>query len=133
MKKVSIPPLGEVTDLGRQENFSLFLPKHQRLADRLIRIFMGVRNVEELLAVAAYARDRVNPYLFNYALSVAVLHRPDTKDLDVPSMVHYFPDKFLDSQAFTEARESANVVPEGSRVCTIFKNNSTTASMLRNC
>lgn len=76
----------------------------------------GVRNVDDLLAVAVYARDRVNPYLFNYALSVAILHREDTQDLDVPSIIHSFPDKYVDSKVFSKAREDATVVPEGSRV-----------------
>lgn len=116
VKMISIPPLGEILDLSREDNFSLFIPKHQKLADRLIRIFMGVRNTDDLMAVAAYARDRVNPYLFNYAFSVALLHRPDTKDLDVPSIVNFFPDKFFDSQTFVKAREETNIVSSGSRV-----------------
>ncbi|KAJ8979152.1 hypothetical protein NQ317_006344 [Molorchus minor] len=88
---------------------------HRRLAGRLIDIFLGVRNVDDLLSVAVYSRDRVNPYLFNYALSVALLHRSDTQDLDLPSFIHSFPDKYVDSKVFTQAREEATVVPAGSR------------------
>lgn len=62
-----------------------------------------------------YARDRVNGQLFNYALSVALLHRPDTKDLDLPLFVESFPSKFLDSRSFFQARQEASVVPQGSR------------------
>lgn len=80
-------------------------------------LFLGVRNVDDLLSVAVYARDRVNPYLFNYALSVALLHREDTQNLDIPSILLSFPDKYVDSKVFTKAREEATVVPEGSRVC----------------
>lgn len=116
VKRISIPPLGEVLELARDVNFSLFIPKHRRIAGRLIDIFLGVRNVDDLLAVAVYARDRVNPYLFNYALSVAILHREDTQDLDVPSIIHSFPDKYVDSKVFSKAREDATVVPEGSRM-----------------
>lgn len=71
--------------------------------------------------MAVYARDRVNPYLFNYAYSVALLHRPDTQDLDLPSFVSSFPDKFVDSKVFAKARESATIVPEGSRVSCLLK------------
>lgn len=67
-------------------------------------------------SIAVYARDRVNPYLFNYALSVAILHRPDTKNLDIPLFLESFPDKFLDSRAFGRLREEATVVPQGSRM-----------------
>lgn len=74
-----------------------------------------MRNVDDLLAVAIYARERVNPYLFNYALSVALLHRPDTQDLDLPAFIQSFPDKYVDSKVFQKARQEATVVPEGQR------------------
>ncbi|XP_044757267.1 phenoloxidase 1-like [Coccinella septempunctata] len=115
VKDVSLPKLGDILDLGRHENFSLFIPKHRRLAGKLINIFLGVRNVEDLLAVCVYARDTVNPYMFNYCLSVCLLHRSDTKDLDVPSIVNSFPDKFVESSVFNRAREEATIVPDGSR------------------
>ena len=101
--------------LGRQENFSLFIPKHRKIAARLIDIFMGVPSINDLQSVAAYSRDRVNPQLFNYALSVALLHRPDTKNLDIPLFAGLFPDKFIDSRVFERAREEATIVPDGSR------------------
>lgn len=58
----------------------------------------------------------MNPYLFNYALSVAITHRPDTRNIDLPSFVTSFPDKFVDSTVLLQAREEASVVPVGSRV-----------------
>lgn len=133
VKQISVPNLGDILDLPRHSNFSLFVPKHRRLAGKLINIFLGennntiklniddfffagVRSIDDLLSVAVYCRDRVNPYLFNYSLSVALLHRPDTKDVDIPSFIRSFPDKFVDSQVFVRAREEASIVPEGSRV-----------------
>lgn len=113
--EISLPPLGEILDLGRQENFSLFIPKHRKLAGRMIDIFLGMRNVDELQSMALYARDRVNPYMFNYALSVAILHRKDTQDLDLPSFIASFPDKYVDSRVLSRAREEATIVPAGSR------------------
>lgn len=74
---------------------------------------IGLRNVDDLMTVAVYARDRVNPLLFNYALSVAILHRPDTKDMSLPLMIETFPEKFIDSRVFRDIREEATVVPEG--------------------
>lgn len=41
VSSISIPPLGEVLELARDENFSLFIPKHRRIAARLIDIFLG--------------------------------------------------------------------------------------------
>ena len=63
-----------------------------------------------------YSRDRVNPFLFNYALSVALLHRPDTKTMDIPSFFESFPAKFVDSKVISKMREEATIVPEGSRM-----------------
>lgn len=75
-----------------------------------------MRNVDDLQSMAVFARDRVNPYMFNYCLSVALLHRPDTKDVDIPSFIQSFPDKYVDSRVFTKAREESTIVPTGSRV-----------------
>lgn len=77
--------------------------------------------MEDLKAVAVYARDRINPYLFNYALSVALLHRPDTKGVDVPSFVSSFPDKFVDGIVLERLREEIELVDTGSRVRNIRK------------
>ncbi|XP_045478104.1 phenoloxidase 1-like [Harmonia axyridis] len=115
VKNISLPNLGDITSIGRHENFSLFIPKHRRLAAKLINIFLGMRNVDDLLACCVYARDNVNPYLFNYCLSVCLLHREDTKGLDIPSVIHSFPDKYVESSVFTRAREEATIVPDGSR------------------
>lgn len=75
-----------------------------------------MRNVDDFLSLACYTRDRVNPYLFNYCLSVALLHRKDTRDVDLPSFIYSFPDKFIDSKILARAREDVNILPEGSRV-----------------
>lgn len=75
-----------------------------------------MRTVEDLLSLAAYCRDRVNPQMFVYSLSIAILHRPDTKHLSIPRNSEIFPDKYLDSEIFSRAKEEANVVPQGSRV-----------------
>ncbi|XP_039950507.1 phenoloxidase 2-like [Bactrocera tryoni] len=116
VREISIPDLRVPMSLARDAQFSLFIPAHRRIAGRLIDIFMGVRSIDDLQSVAVFARDRVNPYLFNYALSVALLHRPDTKGLDLPSFAQNFPDKFVDSRVFRQVREEATVVPDGSRM-----------------
>ncbi|XP_050296602.1 phenoloxidase 1-like [Anthonomus grandis grandis] len=116
VNETAIPPLGDILELGREDNFSLFIAKHRRLAGKLIDIFLGVSSAQDLLSVAVYARDRVNPYLFNYALSVALLHRDDTQDVDLPSVIRFFPDKFIDSKAFAKIREDSVVVPQESRL-----------------
>ncbi|GLV34926.1 Prophenoloxidase 2 [Carabus blaptoides fortunei] len=116
VKDIAIPDLSVPMELNRFENFSLFIPRHRRVAGRLIEIFMGVRNIEDLTSVAVYARDLLNPYLFNYSLSVALLHRPDTRNVDVPSFIASFPDKYVDGTILQKVKEEAEIIPEGSRM-----------------
>jgi hypothetical protein len=77
----------------------------------------GMRNVDDLVSMSAACRERVNPYLFNYALSVAILHRPDTRNLQVPPLFEAFPDKFVDGAIFNQARRESEIFLSGSRVC----------------
>lgn len=73
-------------------------------------------NTEDLLALGCYCRDRVNAQLFAYALSVAIVHRQDTKNLQLPTLFEMFPDKYIDGAAFLRANEEARIVPAGKRV-----------------
>ncbi|XP_055374475.1 phenoloxidase 2-like [Condylostylus longicornis] len=129
VKEISIPDLKIPMTVERQEPFSLFIPKHRVAAGRLIDIFMGLRTIDDLQSVAVYARDRLNPLLFNYALSVALLHRPDTKSLNIPSLVETFPDKYIDSKVLNQIREETNVVSEGSRMPIIIPRDYTASDL----
>jgi hypothetical protein len=51
---------------------------------------------------------------------VAILHRPDTKHLPIPSLSEVFPDKFIDGALFEKAKEESNIVPEKERVLNIL-------------
>ncbi|KAK0078419.1 hypothetical protein PV325_002520 [Microctonus aethiopoides] len=116
VKQITLPDLSIPLQLDRRSPFSLFIPAHRKIAGRLIDIFLGMRTVEDFLSVAVYSRDRLNPNLFIYALSVAILHRPDTKDMAIPPLTEVFPDKYVDSGIFSRAKEEANVVPPGARI-----------------
>lgn len=129
VREISMPDLRIPASLSRDEFFSLFIPRHRMIASRLIDIFMGLRSIDDLQSVAVFARDRLNPYLFNYALSVALLHRPDTRGLDLPTLAETFPEKFVDSKIFREVREEASVVPEGSRMPIIIPRDYTASDL----
>lgn len=77
--------------------------------------FSDAKNIDELQSIAVYARDRLNAFLFNYALSVTLLHRDDTRDLTIPLFVEVFPEKFLDGKVFSRIREEAYLIPSGLR------------------
>lgn len=42
VKQISLPDLSVPLQLGRREPFSLFIPKHRKIAARLIDIFLGL-------------------------------------------------------------------------------------------
>lgn len=69
-----------------------------------------------------YAQPRVNPYLFIYALTVAYLHRPDTKNLPLPSHACQFPELYVDGTVLAEARSVGTVLPDGYRVSMTLRN-----------
>jgi tyrosinase len=44
VKKIALPDLTIPMSLGRNEQFSLWIPKHKKIAGRLIDIFMGKKH-----------------------------------------------------------------------------------------
>lgn len=96
---VKFPDLSFASTLSKDGGFSLFNQDHNEIAGQLIQIFMNQSDPETLFSCAAYAKDRVNRYLFLYALSVALQHRNDTKDIALPSIISLFPDSFVDPSA----------------------------------
>ncbi len=109
------PNLDFAANLNRTGGFSLFVQTHKNMAGQLTNIFMEQPNAASLLSVAAYIKDRVNVHLFQYALSVAIQHRTDTRDITLPSIVNMFPDQFVDPSAFPAAREEGALVSQGDR------------------
>ncbi|XP_049838943.1 phenoloxidase 2-like [Schistocerca gregaria] len=116
VRSITLPDLSFPMSLGRKENFSPFIPHHRRMAERLVETFMGMRTYEDFLSLSIYCRDRINPYMYAYALSIAIIHRPDTRNIPLPPLSEVFPDKFMDSSIFGQARQEANVVGEGNRL-----------------
>jgi Hemocyanin, all-alpha domain len=68
----------------------------------------GMKTTADFISAAIYIRDRINPGLFAYGFSIAVLHRPDTANITLPPLSETFPDKFVDGSVFVGAREEAN-------------------------
>ncbi|KAE8573783.1 Putative prophenoloxidase [Halyomorpha halys] len=115
LRKIILPNLSIPMELGRRDNFSLFDPHHRTLAAKLIDIFAGIKDLEEFQSAVVYARDRLNPYLYIYALSVVIYHRPDTKHLNLPPLVIVFPEKFVNKGFFIRAKEELALFKEEER------------------
>ena len=109
---ITLPDLRFANKISKTAALSLFLPLHQEIAGKLIKLFTAQPNLKTLFSVAAYARDRLNPYLFQYAYGVAIQHRPDTKDMAIPTVIHQFPDLFVDPSVFPRLGEEGKLAEE---------------------
>lgn len=112
-----------LTGLSRSDLFSPFFPLHRIICAKLIEFFISIKSVDDLISIAGWGRDNINPNLFNYAFSAAILARPDTKNVLLLCPPEIFPDKFIPAEAFHRLVEELSVVPEGSRVknCTCYQ------------
>lgn len=116
IKAIDLPDIEFAKEVGRYDQFSIYIPAHRKIAARLINVFMSCESVEVLESLAVFIRDHINPPLFTYTLSVTLLNRTDSQDFLLPSAIEMYPDKFLDGKAFRGVREELQAVPEGSRV-----------------
>lgn len=87
-----------VAGLKGTDQFSIFIPSHRKIAVGLINYFQHV-DVKILASCAAYGRTKINPNLFTYAVTIALLNREDTKHYLIPSYIEYFPDRFYEANA----------------------------------
>ncbi|XP_073947872.1 phenoloxidase subunit 1-like isoform X2 [Choristoneura fumiferana] len=115
VRNIALPDVSLPQQLPYNDHFSLFVPAHRRMAGKLIDIFMNMRDVNDLQSLCSYCQLRINPHMFNYCLSVAILHRPDTKGLNIPTLAENFPDKFVDQKVVRKAREITTTVQKGER------------------
>lgn len=121
VRNVGSPNIAFAEAIPRRGGFSLFNQRDRSVAGELITFFVNQPDPDTLMAVAAYARDRVNPVLFQYALAVAIQHRPDTRELNIPSFLELFPDSFVDPSVFPKLREEGSVVQQENRVGSIVQ------------
>ncbi|CAB3374838.1 Hypothetical predicted protein [Cloeon dipterum] len=89
--------------LPRGDIFSVFYEPHRKQMIKLFDLFYFAKDYETLYKVACWARDRVNEYMFVYALSVAVYHRADMRGIVLPPFYEIFPQKFVDSEVVFKA------------------------------
>lgn len=63
VKQITLPDLSVPMQLGRREPFSLFIPKHRKLAARLIDIFIGSSPTLFTVHISCLIRE-----FFNYSI-----------------------------------------------------------------
>lgn len=116
VQNITPPDIGLAQSVPRRGGFSVFNTLHRRAAGQLIELFLNQSNPDALFAVAAYCRDRLNAPLFQYALSVALQHRPDTANIPIPNFLELFPDRFIEASTFPQLQEEGRIVSQGDRV-----------------
>lgn len=124
LRPIQPPNLDFTKSIELRGSFSLFSKTHQQIAGELIKIFLDLPE-QDFISTAAYIKDRINPYLFQYALAASVQHRDDTQNIQLPSIVQQFPDNFVDSSVFPRAREEGSLVDFENRIPVELKMNFT--------
>ncbi|GBP70065.1 Phenoloxidase subunit 2 [Eumeta japonica] len=72
-----VPDLTISRQLPKDADFSLFLPRHQEMASEVINVLLQVpeNQLDDFLSTCVFSRANLNPQLFNYCYSVALMHR----------------------------------------------------------
>ncbi|XP_065201957.1 phenoloxidase 1-like [Planococcus citri] len=115
VKEITVPDISVAASLDKRALFSVFNPFHREAANNLINVLMNIGSLEDFQSALVYIQPRVNPYLFIYCLSVAVIHRNDTRNFRLPSHACSFPELYVDGAVLAEVRASGTLVSNGSR------------------
>ncbi|XP_072934538.1 phenoloxidase subunit 2-like [Epargyreus clarus] len=109
------PQFVKAKELPADADFSVFLQKHREMADEVLEVLMNVPTgqLQQFLSTCVFSRANLNPQLFNYCYSIALMHRADTREVPIKNFAETFPSKFLQSKVFTQARESAALTAQG--------------------
>lgn len=111
-----LPDLKFPKKLSRNAQFSKFIPMHHRYAEYLMKIFNDAKDLEELISLALYVRDQVNPYLFTYAYSVALSNRMDSDRIELPGLMEILPGIFFSRNMMHSFQKESFLAPEKLRV-----------------
>ncbi|KAL1462945.1 hypothetical protein WDU94_014744 [Cyamophila willieti] len=76
-------------------------------AINLFEVFYSAVDYSTFYAAACFARDQINEGQFVYAFYTAVVHRPDTKYLALPSISEVYPQLFVKASAIKKAQDAA--------------------------
>lgn len=104
VKQIKYPKLDFIKKLNRNAPFSVFMEKHRQYADVLIKLFDNAKDIDELLSLGLFVRDQINSQLFVYAYSVALAHRYDSDDIQLPNLFEIWPDRFFDVDIMQKCR-----------------------------
>lgn len=86
--------------------FTPLYESHIQQAKAVFEVLYNAKDWNTFLNAATWMRERINDGLFIYALSVAVLHRPDTQNLVLPPLYEVCPHLFLNAETIQKAYDA---------------------------
>ncbi|KOC69158.1 Arylphorin subunit alpha [Habropoda laboriosa] len=89
--------------LPRGQVFSSMDPQVQRQTVVLFRVLYSAKDFEMFYNTAVWARFHVNELMYVYALSAAVIQRPDTKFIKLPPLYEVLPHFFFNEEVMQKA------------------------------
>lgn len=90
--------------LPRNTIFSVAYEEHLEQAIVLFKLFYYVKDYDTFFKTAVWTRQNINQGMFIYALTLALVHRPDTRTLMLPPIYEVSPHYFFDSATIAEAQ-----------------------------
>uniref|UniRef100_T1GDN3 Hemocyanin N-terminal domain-containing protein n=1 Tax=Megaselia scalaris TaxID=36166 RepID=T1GDN3_MEGSC len=82
----------------KSDSFNIFDVYHRKAARVFFDVFYRNKEWDELYKVFVWARYNLNPELFVYSFTVALLHRKDMPGMELPSISEIFPNFFFDDE-----------------------------------
>nr|XP_022916778.1 arylphorin subunit alpha-like [Onthophagus taurus] len=95
----------QVGSLPKGQVFSIFYDKHQNEAIAFFRVLYSAVDFETFYKTAVWGRMHLNEGLYIYSLSVALVHRPDTWNLELPPIYEIYPFYFYNFNVFRLAEQ----------------------------
>lgn len=89
--------------IQKSERFNLFNESHRKAVRIFFEVFYRTTEWEDLFNVLVWARYNLNPELFVYTFTVALLHRKDMPGMELPSISEIFPNFFFDAEFLEKA------------------------------
>lgn len=92
--------------LAKEDLFSVYHPKHLEQAIILFKLFYYAKSAEYVYNYAIWAETFANERMWSYALSVALVHRPEMFGIILPAIYEMQPHLFFNSEVMNLAEES---------------------------
>lgn len=89
--------------LPRGQVFTMMNKEMRHQAVVLFRLLYSAKTFDVFYNTAVWARFNVNEQMYLYALSVAVIHRPDTKLMKLPPMYEVMPHLYFNDEVMQKA------------------------------